>query len=270
MAEELCHALGLASPLLVAEAPDASLWMEGVGDAPLDADGREVLAVLRRGDPRDGLLVSADHVAARADEVAINPALLDPADPLRALGEHAVVAAHGPLRCAQITITRPDLQVLDLKGGDLDVLHRWQEGGVDAAVLPSALLDRAGLTSAIRRRLDPPWIAAPGAGGVWLRGAWDAELRELVLPLDDRASRLEFVAECAVADALGVIHGVSLGVHASVGQSRLDLRATLVHRSQPLSIAAKRQGEATMRGAQRLAAMLVRDLRERGAGVLGQ
>ncbi len=266
IAEEVCKALGLEAPHLPSAVNEASLFLEAAGDTPLKGNGLEVLAVLRRGDARDGLVVSDDHAAVRGADVLADPHAFDPTDPLRALGEGAVVAAHGALRCSQIAINRPDLDVRIVEEGDREVLRHWEDGTVDAAVIPSALLDLSGFTATVRRRLAPPWITTAAAGGLWLRGEWSAELRELVLPLDDRASRLELIAERAVSDAIETGEGVSLGVEATVSQGRLDLRATLIQGSERRSIAASRQGEATMRGAQRLAAVLVRDLRERGAG----
>jgi len=268
-AEELARQLreeGLTVEL-TDEDPGDSLVFEAVGDAL--SDGREVLAVLRRGDPRDGLIVSDAHAVQLAELLARDPSAIHPADPLRAVGVEGRVAAAGDLRRALITATRPDVRVVSVPGHG-EAHEAVSAGEADAAVLPAAWLEDHGLDHLIRRRLDAPWNTEAGASATWVRGPWEAALREALLPWDDRVSRLGVVAELAVQNTVEIAPGVLFGVSATVSHSRLDLRALAIEPVSGASLAAVRAGEATMRGAHRLAAILARDLQEKGLGALGR
>ncbi len=244
----------------------AELILEAASPRPPEKE-TEVLAVLRRADPRDALLVSDQHVARRAAQVLDDPAALDPADPFRAVGEGARIGAVGLLRVAQLGATRPDLAVERFKN-EHDLVAAFDANQFPAALVSCATLDRLGRSEGVRRRLEPPWIGETAAGVVWIRGPWQPDLRERLLPLEDRSSRIEVVAELAVAEAFVAPEGCLVGVQARVSHSRLDVRALVVNPSTGRAIAAKRTGEATMRGAHRVAAMLTRTLEERGAGGL--
>ncbi|MCO4772339.1 MAG: hypothetical protein KDA24_20055 [Deltaproteobacteria bacterium] len=244
------------------------LVLEEVTPAVADT-GADVLAVPRRGDPRDAVLVSEEHATEHAAAVLADPSLMNPADPLRAVASGATVGAVGAFRCAQIAAVRPDLDVVEASGTCADLVEAWLAGSHPVVVVGAAALDRTESAGREARRLDAPWFAEAGAGALWVRGAWTPELREALLPLDDRTSRLEIVAELAVQQAVDPPAGVLLGVSARVSQSRLELAGLVLDPAGGYSIAAKRTGEATMRGTHRAAAMLARDLEEKGIGGLG-
>jgi len=268
-AEQIAGALSHGSPLWEVSAVrgPGDLTMEVVLGSEGPTPNQEVLAVLKRGDPRDALLVSEPLLRERAAALAADPMSIDPADPLRAVPPGATVTLCGALRQAQVTRARPDVVVRAVPG-EGDVLDAWISGQAEVAVVSAAALDRAGLEEHAARRLDDPWIGPIGAGALWIWGPWRADLRELLLPLDDRATRVEVLAERSLSDALRPVDGVVVGANARVSQSRLDLRALLVDPERGLALAGKRTGEATMRGATRLAAMLGRELGERAAGTL--
>lgn len=268
-AEELVgHLAGLGLTVaLTDEDPGDSLVIEPAG--PYEADGREVLAVLRRGDPRDALIVSDAHALAQAEALARDPAAIHPADPLRAVGPAGRVAVAGALRRALALATRPDLTLVHTPT-HAETLDAVATGAADAGILPSAWLEQAGRDYLIRRRLDAPWITEAAAAAVWVRGPWEAALREALLPWDDRVARLGVVAELAVRNTVTLAAGALFGVSATVSHSRLELRALAVDPTTGASLGGVRAGEATMRGAHRLASILVRDLEEKGLSAFGR
>lgn len=231
-----------------------------------DPEGLAVLATPRRADARDALVVRADHLDALAAHLDADPEAYDPRDPFAALPEGAVVGTSSLRRAAQIRRARPDITTADVRGNVGTRLRKLDEGNYDALLLACAGLDRLELGDRIHRRLDPPWLGAAGQGALAVQGRFeDAELREIILPLDDRATRLEVIAERAVLSTLGGGCSLPLGVSANVSHSRLQLAARLLSPDGTAIAEAKRDGEATGRGAQRLAVILARDLMERGA-----
>ncbi len=266
IADDVCASLQRMRPdtdVKVVHGSEGDVLLEPSAHSERGLD--EVLAVLRRFDPRDGLLVTPAHAEARAEAVLRDPSALHPADPLRAVGHGARLAASGALRIAQLRASRPDLRVVPFPGTDDELVAAWPDEAWDGALLGCDALDRAARLDDLRRRLDEPWIGAAGAGALWLSGSWDEEMRELLLPLDDRPTRLEVTAEHAVARALQLPPELTLGVRVRASQSRLEANALVMHPESLRSMRANRQGEATMRGCWRLASMLARDLVERGA-----
>ena len=254
---------------LLGEALDAATLVLERASSGAREEGVEVLAVLRRGDPRDALLVSDEHVARRAADLLDDPATLDPSDPLRSVGDGARIGAVGDLRVAQLRATRPDLVVERFDDEDA-LLAAFDADEMPAVLISSLTLNHIDRPEEMRRRLDPPWIGEPAAGAVWIRGPWNPDLRERLLPLEDRNSRIEVVTELALVEVFAPPDGCLFGAQARMSHSRLELRALVIDEATGRAIGAKRTGEATMRGAHRVAGMLARLLEERGAGRLGQ
>lgn len=243
------------------------LAVHSLKDLPTeDPDGLAVLAVPRRADARDALVVREEHLVTLRAAIEANPEGFDPRDPFSALPEGATVGTSSLRRAAQLRRARPDVVIADVRGNVPTRLRKMDEGQYDALMLACAGLDRLELGHRIHRRLDPPWLGAAGQGALAIQGRFaDSDLREIVLPLDDRAAHLEVNAERTVLATLGGGCSLPLGVSASVAHSRLQIAARLLSEDGTLCAEAKRDGEATGRGAQRIASILVRDLMERGA-----
>jgi uroporphyrinogen-III synthase len=91
------------------------------------------------------------------------------------------------------------------------------------------------------------------------------EVLEVLAVLDHRPTRLETDAERSLLARLGGGCNVPLAASAAVQGDRIELRARLVSPDGTIEIVAKRTGEATREGADRLGKQLARDLQDRGA-----
>ena len=160
----------------------ADLAVHSAKDLPSDTPGGLVLAcVPERADPRDAL------VGARLDD----------------LPSGSRVATGSVRRRAQLAWLRPDLTFVGLRGNMETRLARAQAAG--AGVLALAALTRLGLDGHVAEALDPAVMmpqVAQGALAVECRED-DAELRALLVALDDGAAHREVAAERAFLAALG-------------------------------------------------------------------
>ena len=148
-------------------------------------EGLAVAGLLPREDPRDALFSEG---ARRLDE----------------LPPGAVVGTSSLRRQAQVLMTRPDLQVVPLRGNVETRLRRLAEGAADATLLAVAGLKRLGLAHRIQAVLEPEEMlpaVAQGAIGVEIRIDDDPTM-DLVRDLDDPATRLRITAERALLAGL--------------------------------------------------------------------
>jgi hydroxymethylbilane synthase len=108
-------------------------------------------------------------------------------------------------RTAQVKIVRRDLEILPLRGNVPTRIRKLHDGDYDAIVLAEAGVRRLGLDANICEVIDTKiMLPAPaqGALGIEIR-ANDAELRELLAPLNDEAAARETACERALLQALG-------------------------------------------------------------------
>ena len=164
----------------------ADIAVHSFKDVPAELEqGFAIGAVLERADAADAF-VSVQH--ARLDTLPHN----------------ARVGTSSLRRQAQLRAVRPDLQLIDLRGNVNTRLAKLDAGDYDAIVLACAGLDRLGLSTRIRSRLQAPaWLpaAAQGAVAVELR-AGDTRIAELVAPLNDPDTARCVAAERAVTRVL--------------------------------------------------------------------
>ncbi len=103
------------------------------------------------------------------------------------LPHDAVVGTSSLRRQAQLRAARPDLQLRDLRGNVNTRLSKLDAGDYDAIVLACAGLERLGLASRIRSRLQAPhWLPAAAQGAIAVeqrRG--DLRIGTLLQPLHD-------------------------------------------------------------------------------------
>ena len=207
-------------------------------------------AVLPRADPRDVL------VSSRGETLAT-------------LAPGATVGTSSLRRRAQIAALRPDLSVVDLRGNVPTRVDKVRAGGLDAAVLAHAGLQRLGLESRIAELLDPArFVPAPAQGALAVqvrRG--DDRVAAMIAPLDDRPSRLTTTAERAV---LGFLEG---GCQVPVGAfARLEgqaLRLTGLVASLDGRVVVRRESSASVETPEEATAVgeqLARELIAAGAG----
>ena len=158
-------------------------------DLPTDlAEGLEIVAQLRREDPRDVLVVNRQTGAEGLDDLPAG----------------SRVGTSSLRRRAQLLAKRPDLEVVELRGNVPTRLSKVEKGTVHAAVLAAAGLIRLQVQQRITMFLEPPeWLPAPGQGAIAIQARReDSRLYELLRPLDDPTTSIATRAERAFLAAL--------------------------------------------------------------------
>jgi hydroxymethylbilane synthase len=144
--------------------------------------------------------------------LACTPAREDPRDALISaeatslleLPEQARIGTASLRRQAQVLALRATFNIVMLRGNIETRLRKVADGEVDATLLAYAGLRRMGLAAHAKALLDPissPPAAGQGALAVTVR-AGDEETCACLVPLEDRAARLEISAERAFLAAL--------------------------------------------------------------------
>ena len=158
-------------------------------DLPTESPaGTAIVAHLEREDPRDALVLAPGVVASDVGSLPTG----------------AVVGTSSLRRRAQLLATRPDLQVVELRGNVPTRVRKVDEGQVQAAILAAAGLRRLDLAHRVARLLDAPewlWAAGQGAIAVQVR-ADDARVVGELAPLDHAATTRSISAERAFLAAL--------------------------------------------------------------------
>src|SRR5438067_10104616 len=147
--------------------------------------GLEIGCVLPRDDPRD-VLVSRSGA------------------PLAELPRGARVGTASLRRTAQLLRLRPDLAIAPIRGNVDTRLDKLAAGEVEALVLALCGLERLGKAAVATEILSPEQMlpaVAQGALAIECRSA-DADLRQLLAPLNDAASAACVAAERAMLAAL--------------------------------------------------------------------
>lgn len=188
---------------------DADLAVHSLKDVPTKVpDGLEIVAVSRREDPRDVLLLPPGRTGS-----------------LATLPPGARVGTSSLRRRAQLCALRPDVEVLDLRGNLNTRLAKLDRGEYDAILLAAAGVLRLGWEERIAEYLDPAeWLPAVGQGalGVVAR-AGDERVRGLLASFHD-----PFTAACTAAERafLAALEGgcqIPIGALAVVDDEGLTL-----------------------------------------------
>ena len=185
----------------------ADIAVHSMKDVPAHLPaGLTLGAFLAAADPRDAF-------------VSVRCASLDE------LPEGAHVGTASLRRRAQLCALRGDLKVSDLRGNVGTRLRKLDEGKFDAILLACAGLDRLGLASRIRERLDPERVVpAIGQGviGIECREN-DSSTRTLLAPLHSDPTATRLAAERAFNARLGGACHVPVAGHARLQKSQLRL-----------------------------------------------
>ncbi|MEL6200139.1 MAG: hydroxymethylbilane synthase [Pseudomonadota bacterium] len=186
----------------------ADIAVHSMKDVPATMpDGFAIAAVLDRADPRDALVGST----------------------LDALPKGARVGTSSLRRAAQLRLTRPDLEILPLRGNVNTRLAKLDAGDYDAIVLACAGLQRLGMAERIAEPLAVDlMLPAVGQGIVGIECRSDQPaLRSLLGHLNDANAVAAATAERSVARALEATCHSPLGVHATINDGALTLDALL-------------------------------------------
>jgi hydroxymethylbilane synthase len=162
-------------------AGEADLAVHSLKDVPTRVpDGLELVAVGRREDPRDVLILAPGRAGSLAD-----------------LPPGARVGTSSLRRRAQLRAARPELEVLDLRGNLNTRLAKLDRGDYDAILLAAAGVLRLGWAERIAAYLDPPeWLPAVGQGALGIVArAGDERVRALLAGFHD-----PFTAACTGAE----------------------------------------------------------------------
>jgi hydroxymethylbilane synthase len=132
-------------------------------------------------------------------------------------------------RRVQLAASRPDLEIVPLRGNVDTRLRRVGEGAVDAVVLAAAGLRRLGLAERASELLDPAeCLPAIGQGALAIEiRAEDRALVELLAPLSDPETAIAVAAERGVMLAVEGSCQIPVAAHATREDGRLSLRAML-------------------------------------------
>jgi|SRR5688572_29889681 len=209
--------------------------------------GFSIAAALERGDARD-CLVSVRHAS------------------LAALPRGARVGTGSLRRQCQLRHRRPDIQVVALRGNVETRLAKLDAGECEATVLAAAGLERLGLASRIRARLDPAeMLPAIGQGVVGIECLADrADVHALVQAIEHGPTRTTLDAERAFAAALGASCQSPVAAHATLEGAGLRLAALVGAADGSSTLADSIEGPA--RDAASLGEALAKRLLAAGAG----
>ncbi len=155
-------------------------------------EGIVLACTLKREDARDALILGPGCGA------------VDPADPLAALPQGAVIGTSSVRRQAQLLHARPDLRVATLRGNVQTRLDKVRGGEVTASLLAYAGLKRLEIGHEADILLSPEFMvpaACQGIVGLTVR-ADDTELHELLAGIEDPEAKAVATAERALLDTL--------------------------------------------------------------------
>jgi hydroxymethylbilane synthase len=172
---------------------DADMAVHSAKDLPsTTADGLRLGAFCERRDARDALVGAS----------------------LETLPIGATVATGSVRRRAQLAVTRPDLNFIELRGNIHTRLGKVPDGG--AIVMAAAALDIVGLLDEIAGYLPPEtFVPSPGQGCVAVEcRADDDEMIDLLEVIDHQPSRRAVEVERAFLAELGSGCSLPVGAHA--------------------------------------------------------
>jgi hydroxymethylbilane synthase len=215
-------------------------------------DGLAISAICEREDPRDALVLRAEHRY----------------NSLRELPAGAVVGTSSQRRLAQLKSLREDVVVKDLRGNVDTRVRKLDERQYDALILASAGLIRLGLRDRISAAIEPDeMLPAVGQGAIAIetRGD-DAVAVAATAKLNHRETELRCRAERAFLRSLGGGCQFPIAAHAVVEGSVLKLEG----------LVAKPDGSAFIRDQladhferpEDIGSTLAQKLLDRGAGEL--
>ncbi len=169
-------------------------------------EGLEIGAVRPREDPRDVLVSAGDPV------------------PVDGLARGARVGTGSTRRVAALLRSRPDLEVVPLKGNVPTRLKRLEEGAFDAIVLAAAGLNRLGLKPPGGVPLEPDVMTPALCQGIVAIEVREADLgAPWVAALDHEETATATRAERALLGALGVGCGAPVGGLARLGEGTVEV-----------------------------------------------
>src|SRR5262245_57364067 len=176
-------------------------------------DGLRIAAITEREDVRDALIVSED-----LRKYIINS--------IEDLPRNARVGTSSLRRASQLRHSRPDLEIIELRGNVETRLRKLYEGDYDAIILASAGLRRLGFEHAIAAYLSTmEMLPAVGQGALAIETRSDDQRVNILLEvLNHQQTRYATEAERAVLRSLGGGCAVPIAAHAQFKKNRVSQR----------------------------------------------
>ena len=177
-----------------------------------------------------GLTLGAIPKRAPRADVLVLAADSEPISSLDDLPQNVRVATGSPRRRAQLLHSRPDAELLEVRGNVETRLRKMDEGLCDAMLLAEAGLTRLGLTDRISLVLPPEsFLPAVGQGALGIECRDDDKVtRDRLAVLTDAKSLTETTAERAVLSELRAGCHAPLGVWARFEEQDLVIDAVLL------------------------------------------
>ncbi len=199
-------------------------------------DGTAIACVIGRDDPRDAMVLSETHKG-----------VVDPARPLNALPEGAVVGTASLRRKAQLLHHRSDLEVVLFRGNVQTRLRKLAEGQADAAILAFVGLERLGIATVAAAALAPEvMLPAVGQGVVGVTCRADDEARlGLLAAINDEGAMTCVTAERTMLEILDGSCHTPIGGFAEFTAGRLRLRGLVARPDGSEVHRADRSGDAS-------------------------
>jgi len=208
------------------------------------AAGLEIVAVPVREDPRD-VLVSLST------------------NGLGGLGRGARVGTGSLRRRAFLRHTRPDVEVVPMRGNVDTRIAKWRAREVDALILAHAGLRRLGLALPEARPLSiDELLPAIGQGALAVEAAAETRWWRVLAALDDSDSAIAVGAERAFLRAMGGDCTTPIAAHATVAGDEVRLRGAVGDPDGRRLVRAERSGRR--QAAEDLGATVAEELLSRG------
>ena len=226
----------------------ADIAVHSMKDVPVAfPQGLHLAVIMEREDPRDAFV--SNRFAG-----------------LEALPQGARVGTSSLRRQVQLRETRPDLEILNLRGNVNSRLAKLDADEYDAIVLACAGLLRLGFDERIAARLTPEQsLPAIGQGAIGIECRQDdARINELITVLEDPDTRCRVSAERAMNARLNGGCQVPIAGYAELAGDRLTMRGLV---GQPDgSLVLRAEGEVSRDEADELGRRVAEDLLAQGAG----
>ena len=230
----------------------ADIAVHSMKDVPVEfPDGLGLVTICEREDPRDAFV---SNTYCTLDE----------------LPQNSIVGTSSLRRQCQLRARRPDLQIRDLRGNVGTRLNKLDNNEYDAIILAAAGLKRLDLEDRIASYLSPEEsLPAVGQGAVGIECRLnDQRIRDLLMPLNDRATQIRVLAERAMNTRLEGGCQVPIGSYALLENDTLWLRALVGQPDGSQIIRGEIRGNVN--DAEKIGVQLAEQLLEQGADTILQ
>jgi hydroxymethylbilane synthase len=183
---------------------------------------------------------------------------------LRGLPAGAVVGTASPRRQAIVKRTRPDLNVVTLRGNVETRLRKLREGAADATILALAGLKRLEMTDAVATIMsDEEFLPAVGQGAIVVEAREDdSRTRELLARIDHADTHAALTCERAFLAVLDGSCRAPIAGHATLAGDKLNFRGMILKPDGSKSFETMRSGNR--REAAAIGTEAGQELKERG------